>query len=108
MIANWYWRIGMVHLLQSRIGEAIQWLEKATSGNPLQPGPHAWLASAYALDGEAERAAIELAKARQLSSDSRYSTVTSFRLAIQFSPNVRTLAESTIFAGLRKAGVQEG
>src|SRR5204863_2682523 len=28
MIANWYWRIGMVHLLQSRIGEAIQWLEK--------------------------------------------------------------------------------
>ena len=41
------------------------------------------------------------------SSDGRYSSVTSFKLAIQFSPNVRTLAESTMFAGLRKAGMPE-
>jgi adenylate cyclase len=48
-IDAWYWRIGMVHLLQSRTDEAILWLEKARSANPARPSPHAWLASAYAL-----------------------------------------------------------
>jgi adenylate cyclase len=106
-IANWYWRVGMVHLLQSRIGEAIRWLEKSTNLNSLPAGPHAWLASAYALDGEAERAAIELVKARELSSDGRYSSVNRFRLTNRYSGNVLTLAESTVFAGLRKAGMPE-
>jgi adenylate cyclase len=107
MINNWYWRIGMVHLLQSRIGEAISWLEKATNGNPGLAGPHAWLASAYALEGGDARAAIELAKARQLTGDSRYSSVTRFKHATQFPPNIRALAEISIFAGLRKLGVPE-
>ena len=41
-IPNWYWRIGMVHLLQSRLNDAILWLEKARNANPTLPGPHAW------------------------------------------------------------------
>ena len=45
-LPNWFWRIGMVHLLQSRIDEAIVWLERARSSNPRLAGPHAWLASA--------------------------------------------------------------
>ena len=106
-INNWRWRIGMVHLLQSRIGEAITWLERATQGNPGHPGPRAWLASAYALNGEAERAAIELTEARRSSTDSRYSSIISFKLATQFSHSISTLAETTFFAGLRKAGVPE-
>jgi TolB-like protein/Tfp pilus assembly protein PilF len=106
-IANWYWRVGMVHLLQSRIGEAIRWLEKSTNLNPLPAGPHAWLASAYALEGDAERAAVELVKARELSSDGRYSSVNRFRLANRYSGNVLIMAESTVFAGLRKAGMPE-
>jgi adenylate cyclase len=63
--AFWYWRIGMAHMLLSRTGEATSALEKACSINPRLAGPHAWLASAYALSGEPERATAELAEARR-------------------------------------------
>jgi len=53
-MANWYFRIGLVHLLQSRTDEAIVWFEKARSANPALPFVHAYLASAYALKGETE------------------------------------------------------
>ena len=102
-IGNWYWRIGMVHLLQSRTEAAILWIEKARSTNPNHPGPHAWLASAYALKGEANRAADELAEARRLSDDDRYRSITRLKAALDFGPQLRTLCESTYFAGLRKA-----
>src|ERR1700730_4977045 len=51
--------IGQVHLLQSRIDEAILWFEKARSAHPGLAGNYALLASAYALKGETERAAAE-------------------------------------------------
>jgi adenylate cyclase len=70
-IAFWYARIGLVHLLQSRTDEAIPWLEKARAANPDWAGAHAELASAYALRGNYERAAVELAEARRLSGDGR-------------------------------------
>jgi tetratricopeptide (TPR) repeat protein len=44
-----YEEIGLVHLLESRIDEAIVWLEKARHANPEHPAPHIRLASAYAL-----------------------------------------------------------
>jgi tetratricopeptide (TPR) repeat protein len=73
-IGVWYWEIGAVHLLQSRTDEAIVWFEKARSANSQLPAPHFWLASAYALKGETERAASELAEAQSLS-DGRYSSI---------------------------------
>ena len=106
-VGNLYWRIGMVHLLQARTDEAIQWLEKARSANPRLPGPHAWLAASYALRGETARAAAELAEARQLSGDGRYSSITRFTDSRSWAPEIHTLAESTFFAGLRQAGVPE-
>jgi TolB-like protein/class 3 adenylate cyclase len=107
-IANWYWRIGMVHLLRSRTNDAILWIEKARRENPGAAGPHAWLASAYALEGETERAATELAEARRLSGDHRYSSVTQFKRTTSFGvPKNNILAEATYFAGLRKAGMPE-
>jgi TolB-like protein/class 3 adenylate cyclase/Tfp pilus assembly protein PilF len=106
-ISNLYWRIGMVYLLQSRTDEAVQWLEKARSANPRLPGPHAWLAASYALRGETARAAAELAEARQLSGDGRYSSITRFTDSRSWAPEIHTLAESTFFAGLRQAGVPE-
>jgi len=106
-IGNWYWRIGMIHLLQSRTEEAILWIEKARSTSPNHPGPHAWLASAYALKGEANRAVDELAEARRLSKDDRYWSIARFKAAVDFGPRLRALCESTFFAGLRKAGVPE-
>ena len=63
---NWCGRIGMVHLLQSRTDEAILWLEKGASASPALPFVHAFLASAYGLKGETERAAAKLAEARRL------------------------------------------
>jgi adenylate cyclase len=106
-LANWYWRIGMVHLLQSRIDEAIHWLEKARNVNPRLPGPHAWLASAYALKDDVQRAAGELAEAQRLSGDRRYSSIAHFPGARFWPPKIRALGETTIFAGLRRAGVPE-
>jgi TolB-like protein/class 3 adenylate cyclase/Flp pilus assembly protein TadD len=74
-IHNWYQWIGMVHLLQSRTDEAIVWLEKARNANRVHPFIRAQLASAYALKGETERAAAELAEARRLSPDDRFSSL---------------------------------
>ena len=106
LIANWYWRIAMVHLLKSRTGEAIEWLQKAQRANPLLAGPRAWLAAAQALAGDIEHAAAELAEARRLGDD-RYSTIAAFNLAGSFRAKVQALAETTFFEGLRKAGVPE-
>jgi adenylate cyclase len=106
-ISNMYARIGRVYLLQSRTDEAIVWFEKANSANPGMPQRHAALASAYALKGETDRAA-ELAEARRLSSDDRYSSIARFKALVYFgAPKIRALFEATYLAGLRKAGMPE-
>jgi adenylate cyclase len=107
-IGVFYLRIGLGHLVQSRTDEAIVWLEKARSVIPEHPMPHAFLASAYALKDETECAAAELAVARNLSGDDRYSTISRLKAVGYFGfPKVRALCETTFFAGLRKAGVPE-
>jgi adenylate cyclase len=107
-LPNWYWRIGMVHLLQSRTDEAIVWLERARNANPRLAGPHAWLVSAYALKGDLARARTELAEAHRLSGDNRYHSIASHKAAQPFeAPALVELEEATFFAGLRKAGVPE-
>jgi TolB-like protein/class 3 adenylate cyclase/Flp pilus assembly protein TadD len=107
-LPNWYWRIGMVHLLQSRIAEAILWIGRARTANPTLPGPNAWLASAYALNGDMERAAAALAAAHRLSPDNRYDSIARFK-SIQSlgSATINALAETTFLAGLRQAGVPD-
>jgi len=83
--------------VQSHIDEAIIWLNKARSAIPGVPTFHAQLASAYALNGEAERAAAELAEARRLASDDRYSTIARWR-AVGLAPErpkIRDLVEAT-------------
>jgi adenylate cyclase len=107
-LPNWYWRIGMVHLLESRLDEAIQWLERARNANPRLAGPHAWLASVYALRGNAETAAAELAEARRLSGDRRYTSIATHKAAQPFvAPKILDLAQWSFYAGLRKAGVPD-
>jgi TolB-like protein/class 3 adenylate cyclase/Tfp pilus assembly protein PilF len=107
-IANRYLPIGMAHLLQSRTDEAILWLERARGANPRLAGPRAWLASAHALRGETELAAVELAEARRLSRDNRYASISRHKTTQSLgSPNTHALFETTFFAGLRKAGVPE-
>jgi adenylate cyclase len=104
----WYFQIGRVHLVQSHIDEAILWLEKARSANPAHPAIRAYLASAYALKGETERAAAELSEAWKLAPDDRYSNLARLRAVGYWGvPKVRALFEATYFVGLRKAGMPE-
>jgi adenylate cyclase len=94
-IGFWYWRIGVVHLLQSRTEEAIVWLEKARSANERLPVVHAYLASAYALKGESEHASAEFAEAQRVS-DNHYPTIASLKAGRYFGvPKIRALYEAT-------------
>ena len=53
-----------------------------------------------------KRAAAELAEARRLSSDDRYTSIARLQAVGYFGvPKIRTLFETTYFAGLRKAGI---
>ena len=107
-ISWWYFLIGMVHLLVSRTDEAIAWFERARTANPKHPATHAHLASAYALKGRIECAVRELAEARRLSADDRFSSTARLRAIGYFGvPKVRALFETTYFAGLHKAGMPD-
>jgi adenylate cyclase len=100
--------IGTVHLLQSHIDDAIVWLEKARSAMPTEPSRRGRLAAAYALRGETERAAAELAEARRLSRDNRFLSIARLKAIGSFGvPKTRALYEATYIAGLRKAGMPE-
>jgi tetratricopeptide (TPR) repeat protein len=107
-IPIWYQWIGIVHLLQSQVDGAVLWLERARNANRVHPGIRANLASAYALKGETDRAAAELAEARRLSPDDRYSSLARLQPVGYFGvPKVRALYEATYFRGLQLAGMPE-
>jgi len=106
----WYKQIGAAHLLQSHTAEAVIWLEKARNHTPAHPMIRGDLASACALAGQTERASAELAEARRLSPDDRYSSIARLKEISNFevlTAQIRALYETTYFAGLRKAGVPE-
>ena len=108
LTALWYNWIGRVHLLQSRTDEAIPWFERARQANPALLYVHSYLASAYALRGDTKPAAAELAEARRLSTDDRFSSIARLSAAEYFGvPKIRALFEATYFIGLRKAGMPE-
>ena len=102
----WYQQFGLVHLLQSRVDQAVLWLERVRNAIPTHSSIRSWLASAYALNGETERAFSELAEARRLSSDDRYTSLARLRPSSGV-PKVRALIETTYFAGQCKAGMPE-
>jgi adenylate cyclase len=103
-----YLRIGTAHLVQSQTEDAIVWLEKARRAIPEHPNVRARLASAYALKGDSDRAVTELAEARSLNSDDRYSSIARLKAAEYFGvPKVHALFEATFVAGLRRAGMPE-
>jgi adenylate cyclase len=107
-VFNRYLVIGKVHLLQSRIEEAIVWLDKARIGSPGSPWPHIWLASAYALKRETHRAAAELGEARKLLGEGSFPSIVQMKAHGYWGvPKIDALFEATYFVGLRKAGVPE-
>jgi TolB-like protein len=107
-IGIWYGRIGIAHLVQWRLDEAIAWLEKARSAIPSRPWTRSSLAVAYAHHGETARAAAEIAEAHRLSPDGRYSSIARLKQVGYLGvPKVRTLFEQIYLDGYRKAGVPE-
>ena len=55
-----------------------------------------------------KKAAQELAEARRVTADDRYSSISWLRTAEYYGvPKVLSLFETTYFAGLRKAGMPE-
>jgi hypothetical protein len=74
---------------------------------------HSARAAAYALNGDLDRAAAELAEARRLGGE-RFSSIARLKATGVFGvreaamvPKIRALFETTYFVGLRKAGVPE-
>jgi hypothetical protein len=73
----------------------------------------AYLASAHAVISQIELATAELAEARRLSADDRFSSITRLKAAGLTGsgswgvPQVRELYETTYFVGLRLAGMPE-
>jgi adenylate cyclase len=105
-IPLWYGRIGVMQLLQSHTDAALVWLEKANSENARLTWVHAYLAAAYALNGETDRARAALAEAQRLSN--AYSSLMSVAKSNWYdNPRIRALAEATYFKGLRLAGISE-
>jgi len=108
LIGYWYFRIGLIRLLQSRTDEAIPWFEKARVMIPTFPPVYSFLASALALRGETERAVAELAETYRLSGKRWVSTLAEMRVTGYWGPpKMRALYENVYFAGLRKLGVPE-
>jgi TolB-like protein len=107
-IGLFYSRIGRAHLLQSRIDEAVIWSEKARHATPAAAIFRSFLAAACALKGDVERAAEELAEARRLVADDRYSSIDRVRAVTPWgTPAISDLAEATYIAGLRMVGMAE-
>jgi len=107
---TWYNTIGTVHLLQSHPDEAILWFEKARSAAPARSFNHSALAAVYALSGDLDRAATELAEARRLRGEGSFSSIAKMKAGgfwRSLSAKTRALYEATYFAGLRKAGMPE-
>jgi TolB-like protein/DNA-binding winged helix-turn-helix (wHTH) protein/Flp pilus assembly protein TadD len=107
-IGNWDSRIGLTYLVQSRLNDAVLWLEKARGAAPELPWVHLRLAAAYGLQGEIDRAAAEIAEAQRMDGQGRDLTIAHLKVP-GFSSGTKTSAlfDTTYFAGLRKAGMPE-
>ena len=102
----WYFRLGTLDLFRGRTDDGIAWLDKARIANPGVSYIHGTLAAAYALKGMRERCATELAEAQKLS-NIFLSLAWLKKVQPYDSPHVQALAEPTLFAGLRLAGMPE-
>jgi adenylate cyclase len=102
---NWSFRIGEANLIQSRTDQAIYWLEKSRSGIPAVWYVHAWLAAAYARNGDLTQAHAALSAAMTLQGTGFERGIT--HIADRFvAPDIRARFEKTILAGLSCAGYQ--
>jgi predicted Zn-dependent protease len=105
----WSSRIGFAHLLQSRIDEAMVWLERSRRTNPAFSSTRLLLASACGLKSESHRAADELAEALRLFGNDRFSAVARVRINSTWNtPNVHDWFENIFLVGLAQGWTAGG
>jgi TolB-like protein/Tfp pilus assembly protein PilF len=123
-IGYWFFRIGRVHLLQSRTDEAIIWLEKARRVAPALPFVHFSL-SPPPTASKARPSAPPPSSPKPIGEDGpdgfgcaawvmyrprrcHYRALPTCGPTVFWGPQkVRLLCEATFFVGLRKAGLPE-
>jgi two-component system OmpR family response regulator len=106
-----YWALGSCHQVLGHRYEALAWLLKARAINPDIPATHIRLAATYGLLGEHEEASRALDAARLLVAPAArgdLATLAAFRSqpGVQH-PDFVAIAEPTLYAGLRNAGMSE-
>jgi tetratricopeptide (TPR) repeat protein len=99
------WALGSCHLLLGHVEEAIELLRRARAIAPGYPNAHLWLAGALALHGDLGEAREALAEAMKLSAD--FASLARLRANRPYytNPHFSELAETTVGAGLRAAGM---
>ncbi|HWD59303.1 MAG TPA: adenylate/guanylate cyclase domain-containing protein [Stellaceae bacterium] len=106
-IALAYWSLGLAHLLQGHLPEAIDWLTRARAANPRIYYIDLDLAAALALKGDLAGARNALAESLKLKPEINSMKRQRARWAYTNNPAYRALAEKTIDVGLRLAGMPE-
>ncbi len=106
-IALAYWSLGLAHLLQDQVPEAINWLTKAHAANPRIYYIDLDLAAALALKGDLAGAHAALAESLKLKPQINSMERQRARWAYTNNPAYRALAEKTIDVGLREAGMPD-
>jgi TolB-like protein/Tfp pilus assembly protein PilF len=106
-IAVAYWSMGLAYLLQEHPQEAIDWLTRARAANPRVYYYSLDLAAAMALVNDLDGARAALAEALRLKPEIRSLKQQRARWAYTNNPAYRGMAEKTVDAGLRLAGMPE-
>jgi tetratricopeptide (TPR) repeat protein len=106
-IAVAYWSMGLAYLLQGKPKEALEWLTRARAANPRVYYYCLDLAAAMALTNDLDGAHGALADALRLKPEISSIKRQRARWAYTNNPAYRALAEKTVDAGLRLAGMPE-
>jgi adenylate cyclase len=106
-LADYYWRLGLSHLLLGHATDAIDLLRKSCAENPRAYYVHFCLAGALGLNGELVDAKSAIEEGITLSPG--IDSIARWREYAVWdnSPGFLALAESTLYAGLRRAGFPE-
>jgi adenylate cyclase len=102
-----YWALGLSHLLLGHVEEAIDFLKKARAANPRLHYVYLVLAGALGLNADLDEARAALAEAIKL--EPRVGSFAQWRAfrPWYWNPQFVALAETTLYAGLRQAGMPE-
>ena len=103
-IASYYWALGSANLVSGRLDDATILLSKARAANPRLFFIHFWLAASLALKGNLDEARSALADSIALKPE--ITSLARWRAESPWytNPEFVTLAEKTLYAGLRRAG----